>query len=134
MSPLARKSRQWTWGWRRNSAAPGGQTGCGAPSSPPAIDSPTPARIMIERTTPARPLVFAAATLLILSTFAPRAVAQARPTPGQAQALLQTRPDLVARLEAQLKASGLSNDQIRARLRAEGYPESLLDAYLPGGK
>ena len=47
---------------------------------------------------------------------------------------MQTRPDLVAQLEAQLKASGLSNDEIRARLRAEGYPESLLDAYLPGGK
>jgi polysaccharide biosynthesis/export protein len=89
---------------------------------------------MIERTTLARPLVLAAATLLSMLTLAPLAGAQARPTPGQAQALLQTRPDLVAQLEAQLKASGLSNDQIRARLRAEGYPESLLDAYLPGGK
>src|SRR6185437_5812472 len=93
-----------------------------------------PARVMIARTTMARPLSLAAAALLIISMLAPRAGAQARPTPAQAQALLQTRPDLVAQLEAQLKASGLSNDQIRARLRAEGYPESLLDAYLPGGK
>ena len=64
--------------------------------------------------------------------FAIPLVAQQRPTPAQAQALLQTRPDLIAQLEAQLKASGLSNDQIRARLRAEGYPDNLLDSYLPG--
>src|SRR6185437_6578190 len=134
MSPLARKSRQWTSGWRRNSAAPGRADRLRRSFIAARNRFTDPARVMIERTTLARPLVFAAATLLILSTFAPRAVAQARPTPGQAQALLQTRPDLVAQLEAQLKASGLSNDQIRARLRAEGYPESLLDAYLPGGK
>ena len=29
--------------------------------------------------------------------------------------------------------SGMTPDQIRARLRADGYPENLLDAYLPGG-
>jgi protein involved in polysaccharide export with SLBB domain len=29
-------------------------------------------------------------------------------------------------------SSGLTPDQVRARLRAEGYPENLLDAYLPG--
>ena len=28
--------------------------------------------------------------------------------------------------------SGMTPDQIRARLRAEGYPENLLDAYMPG--
>ena len=28
-------------------------------------------------------------------------------------------------------SSGLTPDQVRARLRAEGYPENLLDAYLP---
>jgi hypothetical protein len=28
--------------------------------------------------------------------------------------------------------SGLTDDQIRARLRAAGYPDSLLDQYLPG--
>lgn len=28
--------------------------------------------------------------------------------------------------------SGLTPEQVRARLRAEGYPENLLDAYLPG--
>jgi protein involved in polysaccharide export with SLBB domain len=56
-----------------------------------------------------------------------------RPSPDQARALLQTRPDLVSQLRSKLEASGLTPDQVRARLRAEGYPEDLLDAYLPGG-
>ena len=55
-----------------------------------------------------------------------------RPTPAQAQLLLQTRPDLVAQLRQKIVTSGMSADQIRARLRAEGYPETLLDPYLPG--
>ena len=56
-----------------------------------------------------------------------------RPTPDQASAILQSRPDLVQQLQQRLRTSGLTPDQVRARLRAEGYPESLLDAYLPGG-
>jgi polysaccharide biosynthesis/export protein len=80
-----------------------------------------------------RPLVVAAFVSLA-PAFAPAAAhAQQRPTPEQAQRLLQTRPDLVQRLRQQIQMSGLTPDQIRARLRAEGYPESLLDAYLPGG-
>ena len=55
-----------------------------------------------------------------------------RPTPEQAQTLLQTRPDLVAQLRQRFATSGLTREQVRARLRAEGYPENLLDAYLPG--
>ena len=55
-----------------------------------------------------------------------------RPTPEQARALLQTRPDLVEQLRQRMVASGMTPEQIRARLRAEGYPENLLDAYLPG--
>ena len=58
------------------------------------------------------------------------AVAAQRPTPEQAQALLQARPDLLQQLRDRLVNSGLTPDQIRARLRAEGYPETLLDAYL----
>ena len=53
-----------------------------------------------------------------------------RPTAEEARALLQTRPDLVAQLRQRLANSGLTPDQVRARLRAEGYPENLLDAYL----
>jgi polysaccharide export outer membrane protein len=59
--------------------------------------------------------------------------AQQRPTADEARALLESRPDLVAQLRAKLLASGLTPDQVRARLRAEGYPEDLLDPYLPGG-
>ncbi|HXI20767.1 MAG TPA: SLBB domain-containing protein, partial [Gemmatimonadales bacterium] len=57
---------------------------------------------------------------------------QALPTPAQAQQLLQTRPDLVQELRARIGASGLTREQIRARLRAAGYPETMLDPYLAG--
>ncbi|HST07001.1 MAG TPA: polysaccharide biosynthesis/export family protein, partial [Gemmatimonadaceae bacterium] len=54
------------------------------------------------------------------------------PTPAQAQQMLQN-PALLQQLRQKLETSGLTPDQVRARLRAAGYPESLLDAYLPGG-
>ena len=54
------------------------------------------------------------------------------PTPSQAQQLLQTRPDLVRQLRERIGTSGLTPEQIRARLRAAGYPEDLLDPYLAG--
>jgi protein involved in polysaccharide export with SLBB domain len=53
-----------------------------------------------------------------------------RPSPEQARVLLQTRPDLVAQLRQRFVSSGMSREQIHARLRAEGYPEDLLDPYL----
>jgi polysaccharide biosynthesis/export protein len=53
------------------------------------------------------------------------------PTPGQAKALLETRPDLVAQLRRAIAESGLTPDQIRARLRAAGYPDDFLDPFLP---
>ncbi|HEU4698096.1 MAG TPA: SLBB domain-containing protein [Gemmatimonadales bacterium] len=52
--------------------------------------------------------------------------------PGVTPQDLMRRPDLVQQLRQQLQSSGLTPDQVRARLRAAGYPESLLDAYLPG--
>src|SRR5450759_2987576 len=55
-----------------------------------------------------------------------------KPTPAQAQVLLQTRPDLVAQLRQRFATAGLTRDQIHARLRAEGYPEDILDPYLSG--
>ena len=71
-------------------------------------------------------LVASAATL-------PTVGAQAqRPDAATAQQLLQTRPDLVEQLRQRIMQSGLTPEQVRARLRAEGYPENLLDAYLPG--
>ncbi len=59
--------------------------------------------------------------------------AQAVPSPAQAQELLRNRPELVERLRQEIGTSGLTPDQVRARLRAAGYPENLLDAYLTGG-
>lgn len=59
-------------------------------------------------------------------------VAQARPSASEAQALLQARPELVQQLRQRIITSGMTAEQVRARLRAEGYPENLLDAYLPG--
>jgi protein involved in polysaccharide export with SLBB domain len=55
-----------------------------------------------------------------------------RPTPEQARVLLQTRPDLVAQLRQRFATAGMTREQVHARLRAEGYPEDLLDPYLTG--
>ncbi|HEY5020935.1 MAG TPA: hypothetical protein VII30_00475, partial [Gemmatimonadaceae bacterium] len=74
-------------------------------------------------------LLLAVAGLSIGSEFA---LAQ-RPTPEQAQQMLQNNPALLQQLRQRIMTSGLTPDQVRARLRAEGYPENLLDAYLPGG-
>ena len=60
------------------------------------------------------------------------AMAQQRPSPEQAQQMLQQNPALLQQLRQRILSSGLTPDQVRARLRAEGYPENLLDAYLPG--
>ncbi len=76
-----------------------------------------------------------AASVVMVATFATLGVAQVPttlPTTAQAQQLLQN-PDLVNQLRDRLLASGLTPDQIRARLTAEGYPANMLDAYLPGG-
>lgn len=54
----------------------------------------------------------------------------AHPSAEELQTLLATRPDLVAQLRQRIAESGLTPDQIRARLRAAGYPEDMLDAYL----
>ncbi|MGQ0765590.1 MAG: SLBB domain-containing protein [Gemmatimonadota bacterium] len=68
----------------------------------------------------------------LLSIVGPIAMrAQVRPTTSQAQQILQSRPDVVASLRARLLSSGLTPDQVRSRLRAEGYPGDLLDGYLP---
>jgi protein involved in polysaccharide export with SLBB domain len=53
------------------------------------------------------------------------------PSPAQAEAALQN-PDVVAQVRARLLNSGLTPEQIRSRLKAAGYPENMLDQYLPG--
>lgn len=81
-------------------------------------------------------LRLAIATLLLLLASAPALLAQiptmggVKPTPAQAAELLRTRPDLVRQLRERIGASGLTQEQIRDRLRAAGYPDSLLDPYL----
>ncbi len=50
-------------------------------------------------------------------------------TPEQLQQLLQ-QPGLADQLRQRIDQSGLTPDEIRARLRAAGYPESAVDAYL----
>src|SRR6187549_2952328 len=75
--------------------------------------------------------------LLVLSALffaAPSLVRAQNPqTPTDAQRMLESNPLLLQQLRSRILSSGLTPEQIRARLRAEGYPESLLDAYLPGG-
>ena len=74
-------------------------------------------------------LRLAIATMLL--AFPSLARSQQKPTVDQAKILLQTRPDLVAQLKQRIMSSGMTPDQVRERLRAEGYPPDLLDAYLP---
>ncbi len=56
---------------------------------------------------------------------------QQQPTADQARELLN-QPALVEQLRKKLQASGLTPDQVRSRLRAAGYPETMLDDYLTG--
>ena len=72
-----------------------------------------------------------AAAAFCCAVFSHRLPSQ-QPTPEQALARLQNDPDLVNRLRAEIGRRGLTEDQVRARLRAAGYPESLLDRYLSG--
>ncbi|MES2179203.1 MAG: SLBB domain-containing protein [Gemmatimonadota bacterium] len=76
-------------------------------------------------------------SLFVAASLLPGSVAVAqlpttKPTAAQAQTLLQTRPDLVAQLRQRFATAGMTKEQVHARLRAEGYPEDMLDAYLPG--
>ena len=57
---------------------------------------------------------------------------QALPSPDQAKQMLQNQPGLVDQLRQRISQSGLTPDQVRSRLRALGYPETLLDSYLQG--
>ena len=69
-------------------------------------------------------------TIVLFAATAASARGQQLPTPDQARRLLDTRPDLVGQLRREIAASGLTADQIRARLRAAGYPEDLLDSFV----
>jgi polysaccharide export outer membrane protein len=74
-------------------------------------------------------LRLAALLALFLAAGAGTVLAQ-RPTTEQARDILRNRPDLARQLRERLGESGLTPDQVRARLRAAGYPETMLDDYL----
>ena len=57
---------------------------------------------------------------------------QQLPSPAQAEEMLKNQPELVDQLRQRLQQSGLTPDQVRARLRAAGYPDSMLDQFLQG--
>lgn len=86
------------------------------------------------------PLAGLAAVLLGLTLVVSRLSAQVPqvqpgqklPTPDQAREALQNQPAVVEQLRKRLLESGLTPDQVRARLRAAGYPDNLLDEYLMG--
>jgi protein involved in polysaccharide export with SLBB domain len=83
-----------------------------------------------------RTITFVAVGLAGLTVLEARAqqTQQVRLPPGvsaeQALQMTQQDPALGERLRQQLLQSGLTPDQVRARLRASGYPSGMLDAYL----
>lgn len=66
--------------------------------------------------------------LALVGSAAPLAAQQ--PTPAMVQAALQ-QPGAADLIRTRIQSSGLTPDQIRAKLQASGYSGSLLDAYLP---
>lgn len=75
-------------------------------------------------------------SLLLWAGIQARAEAQnpALPSPSQAQQALQQalqqNPALATQIRNRILQSGMTPDQIRARLQASGYPPTLLDQYL----
>jgi polysaccharide export outer membrane protein len=74
-----------------------------------------------------------ASFVLSAACFCPHKLLAQQPTPEQVRSRLDTSPDLVSRLRGEIARRALTSEQVRARLRAAGYPESLLDSYLPEG-
>src|SRR6266550_6237719 len=72
------------------------------------------------------------ALFLALAALTPGLAAQA-PTASQVQQALQQQPGLGDVVRNRIAQSGLTPEQIRARLQASGYPASLLDPYLGQG-
>lgn len=79
------------------------------------------------------PIRLRSLTVAAILSIIPAFLTAQSPSPSQAQAMLESNPALLRELRSRILSSGLTPDQVRARLRAEGYPESILDAYLPGG-
>lgn len=71
--------------------------------------------------------------LLFALALSPGSLVAQQPTPEEARAALQNRPDLGATVRERIAASRLSPEQVRSRLRAAGYPTDLLDPYMQSG-
>src|SRR6266571_8649217 len=80
-----------------------------------------------ERTAPCAMLLLATISVL---AFGPSMASTQQPTASQVQQALQQQPGLGDMVRTRIAESGLSAEQIRARLVASGYPPTLLDAYL----
>src|SRR6266704_2043456 len=80
-----------------------------------------------ERTAPCSLLLFATISVL---AFGPSIASTQQPTVSQVQQALQQQSGLGDMVRTRIAQSGLSADQIRARLVAGGYPATLLDAYM----
>jgi polysaccharide biosynthesis/export protein len=78
------------------------------------------------------PHFLAVAAALLLAPWP--AGAQNPPPPSQAQqalqAALQQNPGLADVIRQRIQGSGMTPEQVRARLQASGYPANLLDAYM----
>src|SRR5213596_452122 len=70
------------------------------------------------------------ALFVALAALAPGLAAAQQPSANQVQQALQQQPGLADMVRSRISQSGLTPDQIRARLLANGYPATLLDAYL----
>src|SRR2546422_4377958 len=81
-----------------------------------------------------KPFLIAAGAAAALAALPQHARAQVAGPPGatpqQALQLLQQNPDLAVLLRQRLQQSGLSVEQVRLQLAANGYPANLLDSYL----
>jgi polysaccharide export outer membrane protein len=88
-------------------------------------------RLLLRSATATAALILSVAVSRLAAQIPQVQPGQQLPTPDQAREALQN-PALVQQLRERLLSSGLTPDQIRSRLRAAGYPETLLDEYLPG--
>jgi len=67
------------------------------------------------------------ALFLAFAALSPGLAAMQQPSASQVQQALQQQPGLADMVRGRIAQSGLTPDQIRARLSASGYPAALLD-------
>src|SRR6478609_9405223 len=109
-------------GWKLTAPGPGGRQPLDHPLLSPHLTPVLKLLCDMKRT-------LTLATFLILLSVAPRPVAAQQPTPAQLQAAVQQAGGADA-IRQRLQESGMTPEQIRARLRASGYESSLLDPFL----